>query len=94
VEKYYIWVEVTAAGAAEVKHGIDPTASGWASWPANDGKHALLGWVDTHTKKDEFFPLIRQIVRADLLPIGTQMSVCVAGAAQTWLVDGITQSFA
>jgi hypothetical protein len=88
VAKYWFWLElsvVAGALAAVVKSAADPTTNGWTAWPAFDGLHLTIGYVDT-TATDTKIPVIRQYLRSDVYLPGLAMTLCINGARHTFSV--------
>ncbi len=84
--QYWIWLRLTwdSGGSrftSEVRHGSDPTANGWDSYPAFDGRHIPLGYVDTDTHSSEERTMIRQWIRTDIIwPSVPRVTCDVTGA--------------
>lgn len=65
----YVWIEIDPTAipvTGEVKWHISPTLNGWASWPAFDCKHILVGWVDTASQYSSRQAIVRQVLREDV----------------------------
>lgn len=65
----YVWIEldiVAVPVSGIVKWGTDPTAEGWATWPAFDCKHINIGWIDTASRFDDEIAIPRQILIEDV----------------------------
>jgi len=74
VPKFWIWLEIDfGAPSAVVKSGSDPTTNGWTAFPMIDANHLPIGFIDTQTNLASKILVIRQLLRADVIQIG---SIC------------------
>ena len=71
--KHWFWLEINGT-TATVKHGSNATAdtgsNPWTTRPVPDATHIPIGWVDTATKASTRQPIIRQLLRADVISVG------------------------
>jgi hypothetical protein len=81
---YYVWIEFeysTGAWSAAIHHGTDPTADGWADYPAFDGHHLLVAHIDTNTYSGDKIAVIRQYVRSDVI-FGPLTEICTPSGSK------------
>lgn len=73
--EYWFWIEVdpVTGHAIAVRHAADPAAigAGWESFPNTDGLHFPIGFVDTSTRATDRVPIVRQLIRTDLVFAGS-----------------------
>ena len=74
-----------SATTAVVRYGPDPTVSSytdgvnpawsssneWDASPVPDADHVPIGWVDTNTNAAELRAVVRQLLRADVVQVGS-----------------------
>lgn len=81
VAAFWIWLELgTASGGATtavVRYSATPATAGtgnpngWSSCPKPDATHIPIGWVDTLTYKSDKRCVIRQMLKADVVQVGS-----------------------
>ena len=79
--KFWFWLEIgstSGATTAKVRYGPTPTAASYDTWtttnpwllaPFPDPLHVPIGWVDVHTNFATHYPIVRQLLRSDLLAL-------------------------
>ncbi|MBC8002636.1 MAG: hypothetical protein H7X97_08620 [Opitutaceae bacterium] len=71
--QHWVWIALTYATGnytGEIKHGSDPTTQGWATYPALDGLHIPVGYIDTDTESASSRAIVRQFLRTDYIERG------------------------
>lgn len=91
---WYFWIELTDADGPILLNGDDPTdnddaVNDWKTFPANDGLHILIGYVDLELNASGGIDqTIRQLLRADI-PTPLEIKGCDAtGKEVTYELDG------
>jgi len=68
--EYWFWLTITE-GVAAVTHGASPESAGWDNFPEPDSEHIPIGIVDTATYLIDCMPLVRQLLRSDVVSVGS-----------------------
>lgn len=92
-DDYYFWIEIDTAVSpttAIVRHGTLAQAiagssggSPWPDAPVPDSEHIPIGTVDTDTYASDYQPKVRQLLRTDIIQVGS------GGSFQRFLVKSV-----
>ena len=93
---FWFWIEINGS-TPTVRYGPTPSASSyssdwtstnpWTAAPVPDSQHIPIGWVDTHTEAASHNAIVRQLLRQDIISVGSGTSGAIQECTITHLYN-------